>query len=336
VFHHGIYVPQGPAGDVLRRRGVRVVNWNPSYRKSTFIFSHGNSYHYTLMNEPTEAWEGMTWSPDHEAAILDYLASRAEATRDWIWFHEKPEHDAGVFARQLGLDLTRPLIGMLSNVSWDAQLHYPANAFENMFDWVFKTFDYFAKRPELQLLLRIHPAEIRGTTPSRQPLLGEVQKRYPELPKNIFVIAPESNVSTYAAMALCSTIIVYGTKMGVELSAVGKPVIVAGEAWIRNKGLTWDAQNQSDYFALLDRLPNMPAMTAEQIQRARMYAYHFFFRRMLPLPFIVPAKGKLYGLDIGDLTELGRGKYPGLDAVCDGILEGAPFVYAAERLGTHA
>ena len=137
-------------------------------------------------------------------------------------------------------------------------------------------------------------------------------------------------------MALCSTIIVYGTKMGVELSAVGKPVIVAGEAWIRNKGLTWDAQNQSDYFALLDRLPDMPAMSAEQIQRARMYAYHFFFRRMLPLPFIVPAKGKLYGLDIGDLTELGRGKYPGLDAVCDGILEGAPFVYAAERLGTHA
>lgn len=336
VFHHGIYVPQGPTGDVLRRRGIRVVNWNPSYRKSTFIFSHGNSYHYTLMNEPTEAWEGMTWSPDHEAAILDYLASRAEATRDWIWFHEKPEHDAGVFARQLGLDLTRPLIGMLSNVSWDAQLHYPANAFENMFDWVFKTFDYFAKRPELQLLLRIHPAEIRGTTPSRQPLLGEIQKRYPELPKNIFVIAPESNVSTYAAMALCSTIIVYGTKMGVELSAVGKPVIVAGEAWIRNKGLTWDAQNQSDYFALLDRLPDMPAMSAEQIQRARMYAYHFFFRRMLPLPFIVPAKGKLYGLDIGDLTELGRGKYPGLDAVCDGILEGAPFVYAAERLGTHA
>jgi hypothetical protein len=124
--------------------------------------------------------------------------------------------------------------------------------------------------------------------------------------------------------------------MGVELSAVGKPVIVAGEAWIRNKGLTWDARNQRDYFTLLDRLPDMPAMPAEQVRRARMYAYHFFFRRMLPLPFIVPAKGKLYGLDIRDLAELERGKYPGLDAICDGILEGAPFVYPAERLGTHA
>lgn len=335
VFHHGIYVPQGPAGDALRRHGVRVVNWNPSYRRSTFIFSHGDTYHYTLMNEPVSAWDTIPWSAQARQEILDYLESRAVGTRDWIWFHEKPDHDAATVIKELGLDLSRPIVGMLSNVAWDAQLHYPANAFDNMIEWVFKTFDCFARRPELQLLLRIHPAEIRGTVPSRQPLLDEIKARYPTLPSNIFIIAPDSNISTYAAMSLCNSIIIYGTKMGVELTAVGKPVIVAGEAWIRNKGLTSDAASEATYFDLLDRLPVRESMDEAQIERARKYAYHFFFRRMIPLPFIVPTAGKIYGLEIDGLAALAPGRYPGLDVICDGILVNAPFIYPVERLGLH-
>lgn len=333
VFHHGIYVPQGPTGEVLRRKGVHVVNWNPSYRKSTFIFSHGDTYHHTLMDEPVASWENLPWSEMAERQILEYLASRAEGTRDWIWFHEKPDSDVSAFVKELGLDLDRPIIGMLSNVAWDAQLHYPANAFENMLEWVFKTIAYFEKRPDLQLLLRIHPAEIRGTVPSQQKLLDEINVRFPKLAPNIHIIAPESNVSTYAAMELCDSILIYGTKMGVELTAVGKPVIVAGEAWIRNKGLTADATSEADYFRLLDKLPAGRRMDPAQVARARKYAYHFFFRRMVPLPFIVPAKSKAYGLDIDRLNSLRPAHFAGLDAICDGILTGSSFVYAAETLG---
>lgn len=337
VFHHGIYVPQGPAGDVFRRRGIRVVNWNPSYRRSTFIFSHDDTYHYTLMNETTDIWRNLNWSDKNEIDILDYLKSRATGARDWIWFHEKPDDDVAAFSKELGLDSSKPVIGMLSNVAWDAQLHYPANAFPNMIDWVFKTFDYFAQRPDLQLLLRIHPAEIRGTVPSAQPLMQEIEARYPVLPSNIFVIAPESNISTYAAMALCDSVIIYGTKTGVELTAVGKPVVVAGEAWIRNKGLTEDAVDEASYFRLLDRLPHGKPMDSSQTTLARKYAYHFFFRRMIPVPFVTPSEGKIYGLDLDRLSSLETGTFPGLDVICDGILAAhQPFVYEAERLGLHA
>ncbi|KPF66598.1 hypothetical protein IP69_14835 [Bosea sp. AAP35] len=336
VFHHGIYVPQGPAGDVLRRKGVRVVNWNPSYRRSTFIFSHGDTYHHTLMTEPTAAWDSMAWSAKEEDDILSYLQSRATGTRDWIWFHEKPDNDTRRFVAELGLDIEKPIIGMLSNVAWDAQLHYPANAFPNMIAWVFETIDYFSQRPDLQLLLRIHPAEIRGTVPSAQPLLGEIEARYPTLPQNIFIIAPESNISTYAAMALCDTVLIYGTKTGVELTAVGKPVIVAGEAWIRNKALTQDAESRDDYIALLDKLPAGAMLAPQTIERARQYAYHFFFRRMVPLPFVVPAQGKIYGIDLPSIDALRPGQFPGLDVVCEGILSGTPFIYEAERIGLHA
>jgi predicted nucleic acid-binding protein len=332
VFHHGIYVPQGLIGEVCRQEGVRVVTWNPAYRKQCFIFSHGDTYHHTLMNEPTSTWEDLPWTPEVESELLQYLKSRWHGTQDWIWFHERPQVEVESISREVGLDFSRPTIGMLTNVMWDAQLHYPANAFPNMLEWTLQTIRYFAGRPDLQLLIRVHPAELRGTLPSRQPLVDEIRRAFPTLPRNVFVVPPESNVSTYAAMSQCDAVIIYGTKTGVELTSMGIPVIVAGEAWIRNKGVTMDATSATDYFRLLDQLPLGRMLEPGVVERARKYAYHFFFRRMIPLEFMKPKPDWPpfgVGLDTG-LSGLLPGRSAGLDVVCDGILTGSSFVYPAE------
>jgi hypothetical protein len=336
AFNHGLYVPQGVLGEVCRSLGVRVANWNPAYRTSCFIFSHGDTYHHTLMSEPADSWETMLWTPAMEGQILTYLKSRWSGARDWIWFHDEPDEDFAAYACEAGLDLNKPIVALLTNVMWDAQLHYPANAFPSMLDWVLQTIRYFERRQDLQLLIRVHPAEIRGTARSRQPLVPEIERAFPTLPSNVFVIPPESQVSTYAAVATANAAIIYGTKTGVELTSVGIPTIVAGEAWIRNKGLTLDASSPEDYFRILEHLPLPDRMPADQVTRARKYAYHFFFRRMVPVPSIVPTKSvPPYRVALDNLEDLLPGRQPGLDVICDGILEGSPFIYPAEAFGVH-
>jgi hypothetical protein len=77
-------------------------------------------------------------------------------------------------------------------------------------------------------------------------------------------------------------------------------------------------------------------MPAEQVTRARKYAYHFFFRRMVPIPSIVATKSvPPYRVALDSIEELLPGRQPGLDVICDGILEGSPFIYPAEELGVH-
>jgi len=331
-FNHGIYVPQGLIGEAARARGVRVVNWNPAYRKQCFIFSHGTTYHHTLMDEPTPVWSDLPWTPAMEERLMGYLKSRWTGTQDWIWFHEKPQFEIEEIARQIGVDFSKPCIGLLTNVVWDAQLHYPANAFPNMLEWIIETIRYFARRPELQLVIRVHPAEIRGTVRSRQRVAEEIAHAFPELPRNVFVIAPDSDVSTYAAMLQCDSVIIYGTKTGVELTSMGIPVVVAGEAWIRNKGVTLDAHSAEHYFQVLDRLPLGKRLEDDAVRRARKYAFHFFFRRMIPLPMMAAAEGKSpFQVDIQSLDELRPGRSKGLDVICDGIVSGSPFVYPAEQ-----
>jgi hypothetical protein len=121
--------------------------------------------------------------------------------------------------------------------------------------------------------------------------------------------------------------------MGVELTSVGMPVIVAGEAWIRNKGLTHDASSPQDYFAILDRLPFAGRLEPDQLALARRYAYHFFFNRMIPLPYVEPKAGyPIYRLKLDHYRQLLPGASPGLDTICDGILGKGPFVMS-ERSG---
>jgi hypothetical protein len=332
-FHHGIYVPQGLIGEVARKERVRVVNWNPTYRKHCFIFSHHDTYHHTLLDEPTASWENIDWTTKIETETMEYLKSRWQGTKDWIWFHENPQEEVSSIAAELGVDFSRPCIGMLTNVMWDAQLHYRANAFPNMLEWVLQTIRYFAGRPELQLLIRVHPAEIRGTLPSRQPIVKEIQLAFPTLPKNVFLIPPESQVSTYAAMSQCNAVVIYGTKMGVELTSMGIPTIVGGEAWIRNKGITMDASSPEEYFHILDRLPLQKRLSPELTRRARKYAYHFFFRRMIPLSFMKQSKTLTpYRLELKGINQLLPGRNPGLDVICEGILNGSPFIYDLERI----
>jgi hypothetical protein len=109
---------------------------------------------------------------------------------------------------------------------------------------------------------------------------------------------------------------------------MGIPVIVAGEAWIRNKGLTLDANSSDEYFKILDRLPLKEGLSEAGTQHARKYAYHFFFRHLMPLPFVVPTSP--YKIELSGIDDLLPGRSVGLDVICNGILKGDQFVYPAE------
>lgn len=332
VSHHGVYVPQGLAARTARAKGVRVVTWNPAYRKHCFIFSHDDTYHHTLLTEPAEIWRDAPLSEAQRSRVVRYLQSRREGQQDWIRFHRDPDYKLTADLAALGFDATKPLIVALTNVFWDAQLHYRANAFAGQAQWLIDTIAYFARRPDLQLAIRVHPGEVSGSPPSRQRAADVIKAHFPALAPNIKVIGAESALSTYALCDQADAALIYATKTGVELSAVGIPVIVAGEAWVRGKGFTYDATSPEDYRGKLDLLPFRRRLAPEMQEMALRYANHFFFGRMLELPFVTPVAGPArYRIDVEDLSELGPGRFPGLDAICAGVLEETPFVRDSVR-----
>jgi hypothetical protein len=329
--HHGVYVPQGVLGQVARREGVRVVNWGPSYRDRTFIFSHGDTYHMTFLSEPIATWDDRPLSETEERRLLDFLQARRRGEGDWAWVTpeaalRREEHERSEIVATLGLDLDRPVIGLLTNVLWDAQLYYDASAFGDMLEWLWATIDHFVAHPELQLLIRVHPHEVKHG--NRQPVSPAIKQRYPALPENVHLVEHDSPLNTYALMDLCSAVLIYGTKTGVELTPFGTPVVVAADAWIRDKGLTIDISTRAEYARILDGLAALGPLDPETVMRARRYAHHFFFRRMIPIAAFEPGTQEPV-LRLESLADLAPGHDPGLDVICDGILEGKEFVFDA-------
>jgi capsular polysaccharide biosynthesis protein len=338
VANHGIYMMAGVFGDVAASYGARTVAWNKAYRKNTLVFAHGKSHHYEMMDEPNSNWEHRELTTDERIRLDEYLASRDHGSLDfWMNYQTKPIRDRDILIQTVGLDPARPIVGLFTNVNWDAQIAYPNNAFPDQLSWLIETIEHFRKRPDVQLVIRVHPAETKGLNVSRQRMTDEIRAAIPQLPQNVYVIPPESDLSSYTLADLIGAGIVFASKFGIEMAVRGVPVVVAGNAWIRGKGFSYDVSSPAGYAQILRRIEQLPRMSSELVERARLYADHFLFRRSIPVPVeLGDPREDSATVDLRTLDELRPGKNKAIDVICSGILYGTPFVWDGLPAGEHA
>lgn len=333
LVNQGFYIPQGIEVEVANKENNHLVCWDVSYRKRCITMSHSNTYYRTLVDTSIDEWNKQEWNSDLEDEVTQYLRGRWTGAYDWMKFNESGAEQAPEdLILELGIDPKKPIIGLLTNVVWDAQVYYPGNAFPNMLDWLLKTVKHFALREDIQLLIRVHPAELKCWQKSRQFAEDEIREAFPQLPKNVFIIPPQSTINTYKAMMACDSVLIYATTAGLELACMGIQTIISGEAWMRGKGIGIDITDQQQYFSILDSLPLKKGMSKEQISNAKKYAYHFYLRKMIDIGMLepLPFDNCPYRIPESGLAPFEPGKDLGLDVVCNGILKGDEFIFPAE------
>ncbi len=184
----------------------------------------------------------------------------------------------------LGLD-GRPLVLLATNVLGDS-LTLGRNIFSrSMAEWISRTVQYFAGRPDVQLVIRVHPGEVLTHGPSMTSVVHEV---LPRLPEHIRLIGPKEKVNTYDLVDVADLGLVYTTTVGMEAAMNGLPVIVAGQTHYRGRGFTIDPDSWVNYFKVLGQVLENPAahrLSRAQVERAWQYAYRFFFEYPRPFPW---------------------------------------------------
>jgi hypothetical protein len=279
IAHHGIYVPQGVVNEIAKKYSIPIINYTLGYRKSTYIFNHDNTHHKQMINESIKNWEKISLTEKREKMIMNYIKSRKFGSNDWIHYQEKSIFDQ--FQSQQKYLKQKENILLLTNVVWDAQLHFNQNIYENMIDWLIATINFFIKNNNYNLIIRVHPAEKLGTVKSREPIKQIITDKYPKLPENIKIIDSNEKINTYDLLKYIKLAIVYGTKMGIEIPCYGINTIVCGESWAKNKNFTIDPKDKEEYINILNNIKQIPLMSKERINNAKKYAYHLFFRRMI-------------------------------------------------------
>jgi hypothetical protein len=187
--------------------------------------------------------------------------------------------------KALGLD-DRPVVLLAANVLGDS-LTLGRNIFaESMSEWVTRTVQFFANRPNVQLVIRIHPGE--KLVPQAKSMGAVVREALPEIPSHIHLIGALDNVNTYDLIEIADLGLAYTTTVGVETAMNGIPVIACGDTHYRGRGFTINPSSWGEYFFILDKvLSDFPAyrLTEEQVAKAWNYAYLFFFEYPRPFPW---------------------------------------------------
>lgn len=200
-----------------------------------------------------------------------------------LW--QQTPNQGGVQARQaLGLD-ERPVVLLATNVLGDSLTLGRQIFSKTMAEWISRTVQYFSAKPEVQLVIRIHPGEVLTHGTSMVEVVHEV---LPKLPEHIRLIPPKEKVNTYDLVEVADIGLVYTTTVGMEMAMNSVPVVVAGQTHYRKRGFTYDPDSWVAYYKLMGQMLENPQefrLTKQQVESAWQYAYRFFFDYPLPFPW---------------------------------------------------
>lgn len=330
---HGTYVDWGPALKTALAHKLPVIAWMASYLNARFYFRVvENQTKIDFHNLSQLGWEILKYAPLtplQDAALDSFLESRYKEHNSFD-MKQLSQYLGNVshFREKYALAGDKPVWGINAHINWDAVSDYSPMAHKSFDDWILDTMRVALEIPEVQWLLKIHPAEAWDNPASGVQRL--IEKNFPALPPHIRVIPAEEEISPLEFFELVDGgITVYGTS-GLEMALQGKPVILAGEAHYGQKGFTYDGLTIESYRRLLRQAVSFKPLTDEQRRLARQYAYCFFIQRQVPLPVVKDPNSNWWSFQIDKCETLLPGKDPFVDFICDRIMDCQDFVMDEE------
>ncbi len=288
-----------PNGLILEFGVAHRVAQHLGFPVASFEFDEQRDHMWLSQDEPVmrlnmdEMWAWVReqpLTPEEEARIRQAMQDRWQG-RTWErsmrrWQNVPPQGSRQA-AERLGLDLKRPIFLLAPNVFGDSVVLGAQVFSQGLTDWITRTVDYFARHPQAQLVVRVHPGE-RYLGPEGLSMSQIVQEALPAGVHNIVVVDADADINTFDLVPLARAGLVYTSTVGLEMVLWGKPVVVAGRAFYRGKGFTLDPTTWEAYFDLLERLQHRPAdlqPTEEQQTFAWRFAYAFLYRFPRPYPW---------------------------------------------------
>jgi hypothetical protein len=321
VMLNGMFLFEAVVATLARARGVRVVTYERAHVDGLLFFAHDEP---ACRYSSEQAWKETREQPltDAQDAELDaYLTDRRRGLRSFVQIWPEPRFDVEPEART-----ERRRVVLFTNVTWDSAAIGLDGAFGDVREWLVDTLRHLVDRTDVDVVVRIHPSEVvLPKWRTREPMQVVIDAAFPSLPPHVRVVAPDDPTSSYVLLDGADVGLVYTSTVGLELALAGVPTLVGGRPHYAGKGFTLEATDPADHTRVLDGLLDDPDAFVPDIETARRYAHLFFFSANVARPPASEPVSGLVRLDPDFARRVAPGGDAGLDAICAGILTGAPF-----------
>lgn len=304
LFSHGIYCTWQPVVSFCKKNNIPFICYDRAKVKGECNFN---------LNIPSPVWDiSAAWerlknyelTNDELDRVGNYLKERELQKGDvYSYNFSAKESNISALKDRLNIAANASVITIFTNLIWDAANVSRDVAFSSPFDCIIKTIEYYIKRKDVHIVIRSHPAEkVLGT----KERYGEIVRAFyvTGLPSNVTIIEPEQNVNSFSVLELSDIGIVHTSTVGLEMAIEGKPVILISETHYRDKGFTYDAFDESDYFSKLDHLIYSKDLKPNQIQLAKKYFYLMMFEYQQKMPMDFDTRNLFNGYGYSDFQQL--------------------------------
>ena len=184
----------------------------------------------------------------------------------------------------------KPTIVLAANVIWDLAALNKQVVFNDMVEWIIKTIDWFSDKPDLQMIIRPHPAETSPKIPNtRETVFEAIKLDGIKLPENVFLLKSDAKITLNELFSMCDVrgVAVHTTTVGFEYSAQGVPVVTTAKSPYRGFGFTIDPANKDEYFKALNELLSGVRKVVTQPDQLlarkfiKFYHFHYYFKHGL-------------------------------------------------------
>ena len=309
------------AREIAQSRGIKVI--------SREMFNEAFDCHIYAVNSSCEdpampnAWAKARGTPltvSQEALVDGYLkglpAYARQVTQDPVL-----ETRAAAIRSELSLTPARRMMALFTNVTWDLFVAERDSAFDGQMQWIGATLDFIRRHPDIDLVVRAHPAEIVPKFRTRGRIIRQIEERFAPLPENLRMIGPESTISSDVLRAMASVNLVYCASVGLEAIIAGQPVLICGNPYYARKGFSVDVDSPSEYERVLEESAagRVPIPPLGSVDLARRFLHLFRFRYGMRMGLTTDDVASP-SLTIQSFDRLAAGLSVSLDTACHGIL----------------
>jgi len=246
-------------------------------------------------------------SPEEEKETNSYMNDRIYGKNFAIDYWPEVLEEKREVIEQLRMDENKPMVVAFPNITWDTAVLDREIVFESMWDWLDQTVRYFLEKGDTQLIVRIHPAEVRLPFKFHERVGDLIRKTFPDLPGHIRIVESDSPISSYTLLAMAKKVLVYTSSLGLESAFAGREVIVTAKTHYRGKGFTRDPETPEEYFRFLE--DDVGINEEEVMSRAARYARALYFDAHIPIQCVKEEDYGNFHYTIGSLEELLNGDF---------------------------
>ena len=283
---HGTYSTWGSTVEYCKANGIRVVTYGRTYNKGGIIFAIDDSYLLRYQNIKDEEWNSRILSDKQLALVHNFYQTRLGIIDGDITFDYNNGNNKLMSKKEicklLKLDDNKKIVTLLPNIPWDGQFNGNSHVYKLFRDWLRETIEFFAKKEDVYLIIRSHPAEMTRNA-GHETTITMISDMFSKLGSNIIVLEPDSNINSFGLSNISEFVLTYSTTTTLEVAYLKKPVLLVGNPAFKNKGIVYDINSREQYFNMIDNgLENGLEVTEAQYEKLLTFSYYYFFEVVMP------------------------------------------------------